>query len=159
MKSKIFAVLMRVLIEFGIPSLIALCWTILELGFHGEISAYVKNFSVAFFIASWVWGQLLRIIYQQTQAERITGIGGQLRDMKQTMSELRNTVLSIRANSTIELQPTIDTLTGLISMANSQVESANNAIESVEGKNWVRGVPPREEWEIAPWSKTRSEKR
>jgi hypothetical protein len=116
----------RVLIEFGPPFVMGVVWALYNVA-DGFLATYIKEFSLAFFMAAWIWNQLLRIIYQQGQISRMAGLGADLDAIKATMTAMKSNIATINTQSGPELSPAVRELNELLATANNQIASANNA--------------------------------
>jgi hypothetical protein len=130
-KSKTFAVIKRVTVEFGLPVVVGIGWMVSELGRSGTPAGYVKQFGVAFFMASWVWGQLLRIVYQQGQREEMKAIGAKLEEAAGTMEALKATTDVLMAKVDPSLPAEVRHMISLARAASGQVNSANMAYHAL----------------------------
>jgi hypothetical protein len=87
-REELWRVFKRVVCEFGPPILGGLIWLAAKWEPNVQSTDRIAQFSFAFFIASWVWGNLLRIQHQQTQKHQTTGLTTNLVSMRSTMSAL-----------------------------------------------------------------------
>lgn len=117
---------------------------IAEVGQAGKPAEYVKQFGVAFFMVSWVWGQLLRIVYQNWQRDRLEGLGRKLEAASGAVNRLQIIAANILARVTPETQTEIR---HLVSAARSvernltDAHSAYNELEVREARRKLSGDP------------------
>lgn len=140
-------VLKRILIEFGPPLTFALLW----IKFAPPNAYGALQFSAIFFAASWFWGQFLRILYQQTQIERIRDLGNDLGSVKASMETITRIVDEIRNRNVPELQPDIRHLVSAVGTANNQIEQANTTYQDIKPSNFVL-LAETGNYRIKPWS-------
>jgi hypothetical protein len=128
----------RVFVEFGPPILLAAAWTGWKFAQSpGTVFEAVTNFSAAFVLASYIWLQLLRIIYQESQREfqveqkaMLTGVVRALTGVSTSLTKL-TTETRARTKDHPELQPFITRLASATTAANAQIAAANTMIEEI----------------------------
>jgi hypothetical protein len=127
----------RVLFEFGGPAALALIWMWHEWPAAPSSSQHAKDFGAAFFFLSWLWGQLLRVSYQKTQAKTlgavrddIGNVRGEIGEVKGIFVQMRNWLNTLQANTTN--QPLIEQMATMLSTANTKIDSANTTLANTE---------------------------
>jgi hypothetical protein len=131
-RAKTIAVIKRVSIEFGLPVALAIVWMMVDVGRDGKTAEYVKQFGVAFFMASWVWGQLLRIIYQNSQRDRLAEFGQKLEEVSGAMHQVQVIAGNMLGKATPETETDIRHLVSAVGSVERDLIDARDAYRELE---------------------------
>jgi hypothetical protein len=133
----VLKIIKRALLEFGPPAILAVIWIFFAPPAAPGVAAFLKELSLIFFGASWVWGQLLRITHQQGQAEKMKEILEEVGDVKDTMRTVEKSVQELKNETPLEKRKKIEELEMLIDKANSQIHTANTNLIALSTNNYV----------------------
>jgi hypothetical protein len=127
----------RIGLEFIPPLIFAVVWIFYLAGITPSSFEKLKNFSVAFFMASWAWAQVLRIIHQIRQNDNLSSIKNGLGAASTAVATLQKSVDVILSQRTPVQRSQLDELANLVSTANNQIATANNACATILMDNFI----------------------
>jgi hypothetical protein len=119
---RVWKIFLRILLEFGPPVIFAATWIWWTSNPPPEWwRPYLKELGLTFVASSWVWAQLLRIVYQQNQSQRLTIMARDLDEIKTTIRMAQSIIRIIITRFTSE---EILLLKGLLERARRQIDRA-----------------------------------
>jgi hypothetical protein len=132
MKDKIRRVGWQVIREFWAPLVAAVIWTLFRV-LHSEqdVASAIANFSASFFFASWVTGQIYRIIYRHDVEDSFQELGRELGAIRQTMEPMvRFAKMQLKKPG---IEPEARAAADAILATAAQLTAANNAFLQASG--------------------------
>jgi hypothetical protein len=115
--------------EFLGPAVIAVLWMVFNWESSGVATAHIKDFGAAFFFVSWLWGQLLRVAYQQNQIRTLDAVSKDTTEVKGILEGMMPILSGLSDHNAVL------NLSSMINAANTKIDNANNTLQSA--RNYV----------------------